>query len=82
VPQTGSVTSADALRAGGYAMTFVGCRNAAASSITSANRARSIVHEVAVTGNALNSGGKTVGVSRQRGGFATLAAGCEPPSAP
>lgn len=79
VPQTGSYpagyTSGDGLRAGTASLLFVGCRASAGASITG-HAGKTTVHELSVAGNAVNSNGDVVGVSRQRGGFATTAAGC------
>lgn len=72
----GGYQSANAKKIGTLSVVFVGCRNVDGSSLT--RSFKSLVHDVAVTGSELSAaGGNVIGVSRQRAGFTTVAAGCQ-----
>jgi len=63
-------------KTGTVGVVFVGCLKLEGNSLT--RNFQSLVHEVSVTGAELSDvGGDVIGVSRQRAGYTTSAAGCE-----
>jgi len=68
--------SASEKKIGTVDVVFVGCLKLDGNSLT--RNFQSLIHEVSVTGSELSAaGGDVIGVSRQRAGYTTNAAGCE-----
>ena len=55
---------------------YIGCRKSVTGNSLTGSGGAKLIHEVSVTGNEQNADGATIGVSRQFGGYTTVAAGC------